>query len=73
MDLSCRTEAVRDSRPNSQPPLETEARMANLTVWKFDPLGGAASASARLDTLAMDGAGRLVDGAVVEFGERSRH
>lgn len=43
--------------------------MANMTVWKFDSPGGASGAAARLDTLVVEGAGRVVDGAVLEWGE----
>ena len=46
--------------------------MANVTVWKFDSPGGAASAAARLDTLAIEGAGHIVDGAVIEWAESQR-
>jgi uncharacterized membrane protein len=46
--------------------------MANVTVWKFDSPGGAASAAARLDTLAIEGAGQIVDGAVIEWAESQR-
>jgi uncharacterized membrane protein len=43
--------------------------MANVMVWKFDSPGGASGAAARLDTLVVEGAGRVVDGAVLEWGE----
>ena len=46
--------------------------MANVTVWKFDSPGGAASAAARLETLAIEGAGQIVDGAVIEWAESQR-
>ena len=46
--------------------------MANVTVWRFDSPGGAASAAARLETLAVEGAGRIVDGAVIEWAESQR-
>lgn len=46
--------------------------MANLMVWKFDSPGGAAGAASRLDTLAVEGAGQVVDGAVLEWGEARR-
>ena len=46
--------------------------MANVTVWKFDSPGGAASAAARLETLAIEGAGHIVDGAVIEWAESQR-
>src|SRR5512132_1504621 len=46
--------------------------MANVTVWKFDSTGGAASAAARLDTLEIEGTGRIVDGAVIEWAESQR-
>jgi len=46
--------------------------MANVTVWRFDSPGGAASAAARLDTLAIEGTGRIVDGAVIEWAESQR-
>lgn len=46
--------------------------MANVTVWKFDSPGGAAGAAARLDTLVVEGAGRVMDGAVLEWGEARR-
>jgi uncharacterized membrane protein len=46
--------------------------MANLMVWKFDSPGGATGAASRLDTLAVEGAGRVIDGAVLEWGEARR-
>lgn len=46
--------------------------MANVTVWKFDSPGGATSAAARLETLAIEGAGHIVDGAVIEWAESRR-
>ena len=46
--------------------------MANVTVWKFDSPGGAASAAARLETLAIEGAGHIVDGAAIEWAESQR-
>ena len=46
--------------------------MANVTVWRFDSPGGAASAAARLETLAIEGAGQIVDGAVIEWAESQR-
>ncbi len=46
--------------------------MANVMVWKFDSPGGATGAASRLDTLAVEGAGRVIDGAVLEWGEARR-
>ena len=46
--------------------------MANVMVWKFDSPGGASGAAARLDTLVVEGAGRVIDGAVLEWGESRR-
>ena len=46
--------------------------MAHVTVWRFDSPGGAASAAARLDTLAIEGAGHIVGGAVIEWAESQR-
>lgn len=46
--------------------------MANVMVWKFDSPGGASGAATRLDTLVVEGAGRVVDGAVLEWGESRR-
>jgi uncharacterized membrane protein len=43
--------------------------MAFVTVWKFDSPGGATGAATRLDTLTVEGAGHVADGAVVEWGE----
>jgi uncharacterized membrane protein len=47
--------------------------MATLTVWMFDSPGGAGSLATRLDTLAKAGMLEVVDGAVVEWPESSRH
>jgi len=44
----------------------------SVTVWKFDSPGGATGAAARLDTLAKEGAGNIVDGAVVEWAQSQR-
>ena len=46
--------------------------MANVMVWKFDSPGGATGAASRLDTLAVEGAGQVIDGAVLEWGEARR-
>jgi uncharacterized membrane protein len=46
--------------------------MANVMVWKFDSPGGATGAASRLDTLAVEGAGQVIDGAVLEWGESRR-
>jgi uncharacterized membrane protein len=43
--------------------------MAFVTVWKFDSPGGATGAATRLDTLTIEGAGHVADGAVVEWAE----
>jgi uncharacterized membrane protein len=43
--------------------------MPFLTVWKWDSPGGAAGAGTRVDTLAKEGAARLVDAAVVEWAD----
>ncbi len=43
-----------------------------ITIWKFDSPGGATGAAARLDTLAKEGAGQIVDGAVVEWAQSQR-
>lgn len=46
--------------------------METVTVWKFDSPGGATGAAARLDTLAKEGAGHIIDGAVVEWAQSQR-
>ena len=43
--------------------------MSNLTVWKFDSPGGGASAGARVDTMAREGAVQLTAAATVEWAE----
>ena len=43
--------------------------MPFLTVWKWESPGGAAGAGTRIDTLAKEGAARLVDGAMVEWAD----
>ena len=43
--------------------------MPFLSVWKWDSPGGSTGAGTRIDTLAKEGAARLVDAATVEWAE----
>jgi uncharacterized membrane protein len=43
--------------------------MPFLSVWKWDSPGGAAGAGTRIDTLAKEGAAKLVDAAMVEWAD----
>jgi len=43
--------------------------MPFLSVWKWESPGGAAGAGTRIDTLAKEGAARLVDAAMVEWAD----
>lgn len=43
--------------------------MPFLSVWKWESPGGAAGAGTRIDTLAKEGAAKLVDAAMVEWAD----